>query len=310
MDSSSELSSLPSSPLQLPDQNTLNTNFSHDIPNNFSSDDDNETKSNTKRNFNKYKLPLNTIVNTTTDFWQTKSNIYGYSFERFLEGWILSQTSDGRNSGPRIRSVANVLRKPHIQARLKTIGIDIQVLENNGKNKDDEAISQEVDELSSILRKEFSLLITQPAFSTFDVESFINSADGECAVKDAGNVEWIDDVLIKGWPQILVTAPTLARFLGQILIHERAEWNSYERNSEFPTSTAYLITSILLHSFAPRRSTFLPSTIGLYLHSSGAPRRVIDTLARSGVSSSYRVVMEIISKAAEQARVRHDIQGL
>ncbi|KAI2609797.1 uncharacterized protein GGS25DRAFT_486344 [Hypoxylon fragiforme] len=302
MDLSSELSSPPSSPLQLPQQNTLNTNVSHDTPNNPPSDDDIETESNTKRDYTKYKLPLNTVVDNTVEYWRTQSHVFGYGFERFLEGWLSYQTDNPRNSGAKLRSVVKVLRKPHIIARLKTVGVDIQFAKNNSEDEDDNSISQEVDKVSSMLRKEFSLLISQPAFNTFSIESFINSADGECAVKDVGDVEWINDALTKSWPQIQVKAPTLARLLGQILIRERAEWNSYQWNSTFPTSTAYLITSVLLHSFAPRRSTFLLSTIGLYLHNSGVPRRVIDTLARLGISSSYKVVMDITSKAAEQAR--------
>ncbi|KAI1204052.1 uncharacterized protein F4807DRAFT_466077 [Annulohypoxylon truncatum] len=241
-------------------------------------------------------IPLNErpspdqVVDETIQFWHNKWRTRAYNIERFLEGCILSR------SGSRTRAVNNVLKKPSIQKRLEELGIRIQF-------KDD--ADREIADISAF-RDELSALLSQDSFSKFDPEAFKAPDEGPCAIKDVCNTEWIENSFRQAGSQILAKSPRIAAFLSAILANQRADWKSYnsgKANASFPVARAYLIMALILNSQAPYRSNFLPHAIGIYLHSSGVQRRVIETLARFGISSGYKAVTKQLKRMAEQSRL-------
>jgi hypothetical protein len=53
---------------------------------------------------------------------------------------------------------------------------------------------------------------------------------------------------------------------------------------------AFLIASILSNARKPKKSTLLPRAIGLYCHSTGAKRRLLNVLCGLGVIESYMTI--------------------
>ena len=51
-----------------------------------------------------------------------------------------------------------------------------------------------------------------------------------------------------------------------------------------------MICSIIAHARASRKSNNFPMLLGLHLHSMGVKRRIIDVLAKLGVTSSYKAI--------------------
>lgn len=106
------------------------------------------------------------------------------------------------------------------------------------------------------------------------------------------------------WAGMTETAPTWASFLDQALCNRRGAWDSYKtKKKDTPRKeVAYFVTSIILRQRARKRSNYLLKMLGMYLHSSGTKRRVINTLSGLGMCDSYKIINKTMSAIADDAR--------
>ncbi|XXH00080.1 hypothetical protein Hte_006422 [Hypoxylon texense] len=184
------------------------------------------------------RLPPNTIVKDTLEFWDKQKRASGYTFERFLEGWLLGLNSRNRRSGPRMRVMRRVLKKPSIQQRLSEAGITLQFKEDKKDLVDVPAFRSELLALSS-----------QSAFGKFDPEAFRTPGTGPCTAQEICNTEWVDSSIREASAQMKDKSPRLTEFLSSVLTNERIERRSYNRGKadpSFPVAKAYMVTALLL----------------------------------------------------------------
>ncbi|KAI1101383.1 hypothetical protein F4804DRAFT_315985 [Jackrogersella minutella] len=271
----SELSDLTSELSDLPNA----------TPNVSASDEDDEPEDESLSGPQRYYSPAR-VVAETHKFWRSGTRRRrGYTFQRFLEGYLLEQTRKGRPMGSRSRQVVLSLKTPSIRKRLEAAGVRLQF-------DDDE--NQEIADVAAV-RDELLALMKEPAFGKFKPGSFSPPGGEPCAVKDVCNTLWIDSALQESWDTIEKKAPGLQKFLTGTLTNQRTGRKSYDATkTDGPfkhVGRAYMIIAILLGVYAPVNSNFLPMSIGIYLHASGVPRQVIDTLHRLGVCPAYQVVM-------------------
>lgn len=74
------------------------------------------------------------------------------------------------------------------------------------------------------------------------------------------------------------------------------------QNDSKPEHRTIQILSSISYSRAPRQSNSLPVQIGLYLHSSGVRRRVIEILAKLGVSCSYDTTLKTSKRISQLSK--------
>jgi hypothetical protein len=160
-----------------------------------------------------------------------------------------------------------------------------------------------------ILRKELAALQTVDCFSTFDPTRFQPGANGTgpCTIQDVCNMDWINDSLEEAFPQIKSLAPNLCSLLTTLMVNKRGFRDSWvgpdAADIDRHHARVIMVTSILFGGYAPQRSNFLSTIMGIYLHSSGVQRRVQDTLSTFGVTSSYKVTARIVSCLAKYSKV-------
>ena len=106
------------------------------------------------------------------------------------------------------------------------------------------------------------------------------------------------------WAVMTETAPNWASFLDRAFSNRRAARESYKTKKKGTPQkdVAYFVTSIILRQRARKRSNYLPKMLGMYLHSSGTKRRVINTLSGLGICDSYISINKTMGTIAEDAR--------
>lgn len=76
-----------------------------------------------------------------------------------------------------------------------------------------------------------------------------------------------------------------------------------------PTGSHVVIMSILTHTLQPINSTNFATKMGLYLYQGGARRRVMDSMARLGLSRSYKTIHRILQSVSERQRQQVRVFG-
>ncbi|KAI2634146.1 hypothetical protein GGS26DRAFT_32315 [Hypomontagnella submonticulosa] len=231
------------------------------------------------------------VVTETVRFWQNRWR-RNFNFESFLTGWLLERTERGFRHRSRLSGFVDILKDPAVREELRVGGVRIQF------DDEDESVHPE---FVSALRKEFIKLRTGTAFGTFNPEVFNRSEEDHCNVEDVCSTQWLEDVLGRSKDQLQTKSPMLYALLTQLLANQRSDRGP---GSEDPfTAKTYLVSSIILNAFSPKASTFLSTMIGIYLHNSGVPRRVIESLAVFGVSASYYTILNHLHEMSGQATV-------
>ncbi|OTA52934.1 hypothetical protein K449DRAFT_402313 [Hypoxylon sp. EC38] len=243
-----------------------------------------------------------TVAAETQRFWRARRR-RGFNFEHFMEGWLLGRMANNRQRGSRLVQFIRVLKKPSIRERLAMSGIRFELNEEDRKLVDVPAT-----------RKELSEVMKKPAFGKFEPDQLIGAGDGLRSVKDVyKDVGWLESPLQNAWPQLQEAAPKIGAALESILANQRDRQKpdgADEDNASFSREArAYMIVTLLLGAYASNRTNFLPFSLGMYLHSNGVPRRVVDTLARFGICPGYRAIVKQIDLVAKQPRVRTGSPG-
>ncbi|KAI2616281.1 hypothetical protein GGR54DRAFT_610251 [Hypoxylon sp. NC1633] len=235
-----------------------------------------------------------TIVAETRHFWRANWR-RKFGFRKFLKGWILESSADGRQFRGRVPDLCSVLKDPLVRRKLEDCGVQIQF-------KGEEP---EIGNPAVIRRELIALSKNQPAFGKFNPQRFSLPGNGPCSVREVCSTEWIENALRESWPQLLQQSPNLGAFLTAVLSNQRQHPSKPSRpNAEFPhAKRACMISALLLGAMAPSTSSFLPMSIGIYLHNSGVPRQVIETLASFGVSVSHGRLLDQLKKMSDQSTV-------
>lgn len=76
-----------------------------------------------------------------------------------------------------------------------------------------------------------------------------------------------------------------------------------------PTGSHVVIMSILTHTLQPLNSTNFATIMGLYLYQGGARKRVMDSMARLGLSRSYRTIHRVLQSISERQKQQVRIFG-
>jgi len=136
---------------------------------------------------------------------------------------------------------------------------------------------------------ELDNLIRQPYFAQFDHTTDLETLDFELAFKTIQEV-----------------APTWHAVLLRLISNQRAHRSSYDATPQSVLSRRlFAITSIVCHSRAKKRSSFLSSVLDVYLIGSGVKRRVIETLSGLGICHGYHQANRLMGKIAKEAEVRY-----
>ena len=137
---------------------------------------------------------------------------------------------------------------------------------------------------------ELDNLIRQPYFGQFDHTTDLETLDFELAFKIIQEV-----------------APTWHAILLKLISNQRAHRASYDATpqSDALSRRLFAITSIVCHSRAKKRSSFLSSILDVYLIGSGVKRRVIETLSGLGICHGYHQANRLMAKVAEEAEVQY-----
>jgi hypothetical protein len=138
----------------------------------------------------------------------------------------------------------------------------------------------------STLTTEFEALIDDtPYFGQFDHETDIDIIDFDAAFQS-----------------VEAAAPTWHRILVHVLSNPRASRDSYT-NSPDLRRKIFVITSMVCHSRAKKRSTYFPTMLDAFLIGSGVKRRVIETLTGFGLCHGYKHGNRLISQVAQHEKV-------
>ena len=145
-----------------------------------------------------------------------------------------------------------------------------------------------VDSIAEVLKGELDSLLSLKAFQEFSFSAF-------------------EEINLKDVPRNMKKkAPILLKLLMCVMespyVLSRSGYKSRDPGRD--EKRAFLIASILSNARKPTKSTLLPRAIGLYCHSTGAKRRLINVLCGLGVIESYTTIRRTLDAAAVNSRVR------
>lgn len=104
---------------------------------------------------------------------------------------------------------------------------------------------------------------------------------------------------------ILDIAPTWSRIIQLCLQNQRGHQSSYSGlGTEKLNRRLFMITVMVCFSHSHKMANAFPSSLGVYLHSSGVPRRVLETLAGLGICHGYHHINHLLQGISEEAKVR------
>ena len=135
------------------------------------------------------------------------------------------------------------------------------------------------------IAKEFDALISTPYFGSFDHTADLDAIDFDAAFQT-----------------VETAAPTWYRILVHVLSNSRASRDSYAFSPDL-RKRIYVITSMVCHSRAKKRSNQFPSMLDAYLIGSGVKRHVIETLAGFGLCHGYKHGNRLMAKVAQHEKV-------
>jgi hypothetical protein len=99
--------------------------------------------------------------------------------------------------------------------------------------------------------------------------------------------------------QIMETVPQLWELLSCLVAPKRAS----NRDDTFVNTRLALVTSTIAYTRAPRLCDQLPTLLGIYLHSMGVKRRVLELYNHTGAIVGYNTLQDRRSKLAEEGKV-------
>ncbi|KAI1136734.1 hypothetical protein F5Y05DRAFT_390715 [Hypoxylon sp. FL0543] len=259
-------------------------------------DEEPESESSSESSDEQSRRMAEKTASATLAFWESKRR-HRYGFRHFLKGYLLTRTRKNRKPGQRICSVVRALRTPSVRRCLEKAGVQLRFK--------GEANSQIVD--IPAFRKELFALKSESAFGHFEPEALTAPGADPRSVKDVCNATWSDEALESAWSQIQAKSPKIGAFLSDVFAARRAGRPSYkptqvENPFQRHVPRAYMVASLLL-SASGSHSSLLPMSLGIYLHSSGVPRRVIDTLSRFGICRTYKSVLDETKRTAKGSLV-------
>ena len=143
--------------------------------------------------------------------------------------------------------------------------------------------------LVGAVRGEIDALIQQPSFARFDHRTTIEDFNFSAA-----------------FSTIRTMAPTWHHLMTSLLSNQRGHCTSYTgtgANAEAVTKRTFMVTSMVCHARAKKRSNAFPSMLHTYLHGSGMKRRSMEVLSGLGICLSYSSGNRIMRMIAEEAKV-------
>jgi hypothetical protein len=194
-----------------------------------------------------------------------------WSLDRFLRAWV--------QVPPRGQNLTLTNHKYGTPShRRKALSEALKPLLSN-------TIEQPVLLHDSTLTKEFEALIHTHHFGCFDHTADLDAIDFDAAFQTVETV-----------------APTWYRILVHVLSNSRASRDSYAFSPDL-RKRIYVITSMVCHSRAKKRSNQFPSMLDAYLIGSGVKRHVIETLAGFGLCHGYKHGNRLMAKVAQHEKV-------
>jgi hypothetical protein len=145
-----------------------------------------------------------------------------------------------------------------------------------------------VDSIAEVLKGELDSLLSLKAFQNFSFSAF-----------DEVNLEDVPRHMMEKAP---VLFELLMRLMESPYVLSRSGYKPRDPGRD--KKRAFLIASILSNARKPKKSTLLPRAIGLYCHSTGAKRRLLNVLSGLGVIESYMTIRRTLDAAAGKSRVR------
>lgn len=178
--------------------------------------------------------------------------------------------SGGFHTSQRISALQSALQQSEVQEALWTY---TNTLEN--------------DVSTAKLAQELDTLLSEPFFTKYESITPIEQLDFAQAFK-----------------VIESTAPTWLALLLQLLSNRRQSWSSYKGTHNLAPvwQRIYLITAIICRSRGRDTANFLAKIMGVYFHSSGVKRRVIEVLAGFGVCDTYKYINRVLAQIADNAK--------
>jgi hypothetical protein len=216
-------------------------------------------------NFDSKQRVLQQVVDILQQNHWTFGNLLNAWVEEYGDGRMLLLDHQGyKTVAQRQRAYSRALRLPSVQAL----------------HSDDLS----TDSLAAELRA----LINTSSFGQFDHTTDLETLDFDLAFETLQSI-----------------APQWHSLLTSLLQNQRAHRDSYTAisNLQGTAKRAFVVTSIICHSQAPKRSNILASIMDIYLVGSGTKRRVLETLSGLGLCHSYHTANRLMKSIAEYAKV-------
>ena len=200
---------------------------------------------------------------------------FEWSFKKFILAWVGAYTTAD------VDIVSGLYGTPHLRRKALYATLDDSRFRT--------ACSGEVLPSMGVVKEELDTLVQQPYFGRFDYTASLEKLDFREAfytIKDNAPV----------WHNMLIT----------LLCNERGHRESYtgtDADADAVTKRAFMVTAMVCHARAKKRSNSFHSMLHVYLHSSGTKRRVIECLSGLGVCLSYHGGARIMKAIAEDAKV-------
>lgn len=199
---------------------------------------------------------------------------FKWSFSMFLTHWLQMYPNDDLNFKLRQQWIST----PDQRQRLFCRAIESPVI-------------KPIASLATayIVQAELDLLIQTPFFGIFD--------PSDIPLTDTTD-------FTAAYQSIEKTAPTWSSWAAILLPNQREHRPSYdaEPDKNIP-KRLFMITSMICHSRAARRSNYLCSLLDCYLLGSGVKRRSLQVLSGLGICHSYSTCNRLLEEVRKKARV-------
>lgn len=242
------------------------------------------------------------IASQTIRFWEQKRRGGKASgFAGFLRSLIQHRTTDGSKLNTRtVSELRRGLLHVDVVRRLRKAGIE--VVDTRAKPDN---VPRAL--LTTTIQAELKHLRECASFKTFETSKY--GGTGPTTVEDICKSDALEANIRAAWNSIKKEAPALLLFFFGTMQNARYNQPSFKgrtKSVEEFRGPIVMIIAMIIYQSSPVSCNNLHHSIGMYLHSSGVPRRVLDTLARVGVSSRYTPVLRAMKGIAAEAKVRVD----
>ncbi|KAK4232867.1 hypothetical protein C8A03DRAFT_19939, partial [Achaetomium macrosporum] len=206
-----------------------------------------------------------------------------YNLEAFVVKWVESDN--------RTRQLGDILMDDRVREALRAQGISIRYM------------ADDVEDPAIKIRREMETLLKEPQFADFVPHHGLAPAPAPASAPASAPAP-LENTLTQMWPTLKTKAPTMVTFFSRALQNQFKTVDAVQETTvdEERSNQICLLASLLMTGYARNSSMFVRQVLGLYMLANGTARRVIETMSRLGITTSYTVLNDILNDMEKKAR--------